>query len=59
MHGRFGSKRQFRDQVLHRDRVVARAEAVLLIERMRLLDLDHVELDAEARRSRLRRRARL
>src|SRR4051794_3186993 len=36
-------------QVLHRRRVVARTEAVLQVELVRLLDLDHVELDAEAR----------
>ena len=40
------------DQVLHRDRVVARPEPVLLVELVRLLDLDHVECDAQARRLR-------
>lgn len=35
-----------RDQVLHLG--VARAEAVLLVEQMSLLDLGHVELHAEA-----------
>src|SRR5678815_5014782 len=37
------------NQVLHRRRVVAGAEAVLEVEPVRLLDLGHVELDAEAR----------
>src|SRR5438552_16312590 len=41
-----------RHQVLHRERVVARAEAVLPVELMRLLDLGHVQLDPQARRLR-------
>src|SRR3954454_14012051 len=36
------------DQGLHRLRVVAGAEAVALVERMRRLDLGPVDLDAEA-----------
>src|SRR5438552_2083678 len=34
---------------LHRHGVVARAQAVLLVELVGLLDLDHVELDPQAR----------
>jgi hypothetical protein len=38
-----------RNQVLHRDRIVAGAEAVLAIERVRRLDGRQVELDTESR----------
>src|SRR5262245_18759596 len=37
-----------RDQALHRHGVLARAEAMLAVELVRLLDLAHVELDAQA-----------
>src|SRR5688572_2152026 len=37
------------DQVLHGDGVVAGTEALRLVERVRLLDLGHVGLDAEPR----------
>src|SRR3712207_4299965 len=37
-----------RDQVLHRRRVIARAERLGLVECVRLLDLRHVQLHAEA-----------
>src|SRR5207253_285506 len=40
-------ERPARDEVLHRGRVVARAERLLLIEAVVLLDLTHVDLDAE------------
>src|SRR5438105_2916859 len=36
------------NQVLHRHRVIARAQAVLQVEMVRSFDLDHVELDTEA-----------
>src|SRR5436190_11045505 len=36
-------------KVLHRDAVVACAQAVLAVQAMRLVDLGHVQLDAEAR----------
>src|SRR4051794_25735605 len=36
-------------KVLHRDAVVAGAEAVLAVQPVRFLDLGHVEFDAQAR----------
>src|SRR5678816_177339 len=45
------------NQELHRAGVVARAQAVTQVELMRLLDLRHVELDAEAGPGRHRHQA--
>src|SRR5690349_10937309 len=40
------------NQLLHRGRVVARAETLLAVERMRGIDRGHVELDTEPGRGR-------
>src|SRR5262245_44298435 len=45
-------ERPTRDEELHRGRVVARAEAMLLVELVRRRDPRHVDLDAEAGRIR-------
>ena len=40
------------DQVLHRQRVITRAQAVFLVKLMRFHDLVHIQLNAQPRRSR-------